>query len=598
MQKRSEVARELKWDLSPLFSDREAYQGAVIKLRQDVDNFVEQYRDLPDTAEVLIAALEEFCDIYGQIARLGNYASLQMSVDQSDAERLKLAGSFSLLQGEVVAKLSAFNTSLYSIDDVLLDEVAKQDSSYQKFIEHLKLDKEHILAPEIEKVLSSLSPVTDSFIDQYEQLKLADMQFPDFTVDGKSYPLSFVLYENKYQYDPNTAVRREAFRVFSETLRKYNNGIAHNYATHVNHDKIMSKLRGFDSVFDYLLSKQYVGKDLYDRQIDLIMKELAPHMRRYAQLVKEAHGLDEMHFADLKISLDPELSPSVTYEEAWDYAKKGLAVLGEDYVNRFVKKAQDERWCDFAQNVGKSTGGFCASPYGSHSYILLNWNGLLSDVFTLVHELGHAGHFGLANTHNNILQADCSLYFVEAPSTCNEMLLNNYLYQQAKDDRFRRWVLATGIANTYFHNFVTHLLEADFQRKVYRLVDAGEMMTADTLNQLKRETLENFWGDAVTIEEGAELTWMRQPHYYMGLYSYTYSAGLTISTMVSQQILKEGQAAVDRWLAVLKRGGSLDSLELAQLAEVDVSTDQPLRDTIAHIGSMIDKIAELTAKMH
>ncbi len=597
MQRRSEVATELKWDLSPLYADQQAYEADLENLQKDTEEFVKLYSELPTTVEGMIEALDKYCKLLEKSMLLGNYVTLRSSVDQGDPERQKQVGKFYMLYGSISAKLSNFQSQFYRLDSEFLDKIAAAAPGYQKFIEHVHKQKKHILSSEVEEVLSKLSPITSSFDNQYEQLKLADMHFPDFTVDGKTYPLSFVLYENKYQYDPDIKIRREAFRVFSETLRLYNNGIAHNYATHVNHEKIMSQMRGYDSVFDYLLQAQHVDISLYDRQIDLIMNELAPHMRRYAKILQQAHNIDEMHFADLKISLDPELSPSVTYDEAWEYAVEGLAVLGKEYVEEFVEKARRERWCDFAQNVGKSTGGFCATPYGSHSYILLNWNSLLSDVFTLVHELGHAGHFGLANTHNNILQSDCSLYFVEAPSTCNEMLLNNYLYQQAKDDRFRRWVLATGIANTYFHNFVTHLLEADFQRKVYRLVDQGEMMTADTLNQLKRETLEKFWGDAVVIEDGAELTWMRQPHYYYGLYSYTYSAGLTISTMVSQQILAEGQTAVDRWLEVLKRGGSLDPLELAQLANVDVSTDQPLRDTIAHIGGMIDKIEELTAKL-
>ena len=217
----------------------------------------------------------------------------------------------------------------------------------------------------------------------------------------------------------------------------------------------------------------------------------------------------------------------------------------------------------------------------------------MRECFVLAHELGHAGHFYLANQHQNILNTRPSLYFIEAPSTMNEMLMANHLMKSSDDPRMKRWVLASMVSRTYYHNFVTHLLEAAYQREVYRRIDAGQSVVASTLNALKREVLERFWGDDVEINEGAELTWMRQPHYYMGLYPYTYSAGLTVATVVSQKLLKD-ESMIGKWLEVLKAGGTKTPLELAAMADVDISTDQALRDTVAFIASMIDEIEDLT----
>ncbi|MDD3866519.1 MAG: M3 family metallopeptidase, partial [Eubacteriales bacterium] len=280
-------------------------------------------------------------------------------------------------------------------------------------------------------------------------------------------------------------------------------------------------------------------------------------------------------------------------EESKRYISSGLRVLGQDYHD-LVMQAYDQRWVDFASNKGKSTGGFCSSPYQLHGYILLSWTGRLSEVFTLAHELGHAAHFALNQQHQPYLATEPSLYLVEAPSTCNEMLLSQDLLSQNDDPRFQRWVLASMIQNTYFHNFVTHLLEAAYQREVYQLADQGEFLTATVLNKIKRDVLEKFWGDSVEITEGAELTWMRQPHYYMGLYSYTYSAGLTIATAASQRIRREGEPAVEDWLTALRAGGSVSPVEFARLAGIDINTDQPLRDTIAYIGSIIDQLETLS----
>ena len=178
----------------------------------------------------------------------------------------------------------------------------------------------------------------------------------------------------------------------------------------------------------------------------------------------------------------------------------------------------------------------------------------MSDVFTLAHELGHAGHFKACNDAQSVFDTDVSTYFVEAPSTMNELILAHYLLKTSKDRRFRRWVLSSMVGDTYFHNFVTHLLEAAYQREVYRIVDQGGSVNAERLNAIMKETLEKFWGDAVEITDDAALTWMRQPHYYMGLYPYTYSAGLTVATQVCRRIETEGQRAVEDWKKVLAAG--------------------------------------------
>ena len=326
------------------------------------------------------------------------------------------------------------------------------------------------------------------------------------------------------------------------------------------------------------------------------MEKLAPHMRKYAKLLQRIHGLDEMTFADLKLSVDSDFEPEITINEAKNHIKDALSVMGDDYLE-MVENAFDERWIDFVQNKGKSTGAFCSTPYGKHPYVLISWTAQMREAFVLAHELGHAGHFYLAQQNQNIFDTRPSLYFIEAPSTMNEMLMTNYLMDTVEDKRMKRWVLSTLLSRTYYHNFVTHLLEAHYQRKVYQIIEDGGSVQAPTLNKLKRDTLEEFWGDAAHINEGAELTWMRQPHYYMGLYPYTYSAGLTISTEASKRIKEEGQEAVDDWREVLKAGGTKKPVELAKMAGVDITTEKPLLNTIDYIGEIIDEIIELTEEI-
>ncbi|MER2064441.1 MAG: oligoendopeptidase F, partial [Alkalibacterium sp.] len=469
------------------------------------------------------------------------------------------------------------------------------EPKYEAYIRKIKKSKLAKLDPKVEEALAQLSPVFDAPSEIFEQARSADADYGTFEVDGKEYPLSFVLYEEVYMYSDDPKIRRAAYDKFSEVLGQYKNVVATGYYTQLQSEKTLATMRGYDSIFDYLLESQEVTQDLYHRQIDMIMKDFAPVMRKYITHLKEVHGLDKMTYADLKVDIDPEYTTPVSVEESKDLVKKAMAPLGEDYVN-MILRAYPERWVDFAQNHGKRSGAFCSTTYGKHPYVMVSYTGQLTDVYTLFHEFGHAGQGILSNENNPLTSARPSLYLIEGPSTFNELLLTDYLKDKAEDPRMERDVLSKMISKTYFHNFVTHLLEAAYQREVYRLIDAGKSFDANKLSELKRNVLEEFWGDSVELEPGAELTWMRQIHYYMGLYPYTYSAGLTIATQAFLKI-KSGEESVDGWLDFLALGGQKVPAEATKVAGVDITTDQPLTDTIKYLDESVDRIIELTSQL-
>ena len=594
---RKDVPVEQTWDLSLIYADEQLMWDELAKTKADVAAFVEAYQGKLTTAEAILACLRDLQPILEAIDRIWTYSGLALEADYTDnalRERDEKVGyETTLLQKD----LSFVDSEILLAPEAELTAAVAQAKDCRTYLEDLAAKRPHMLSPETEKALAALGRTFELPYDVYNTLKLADIAFPPFTANAEEHPLGYSLFEDEYELEADTAIRRAAFRTFSDTLKKYENTTATAYNGCVTLDKTMADLRGYPSVIDSLLFDQKVTRDMYDRQIDVITERLAPHMRRYARLLQKKHGLDKMTFADLKIAVDPEYDPRVTIEESHHYVREAVAPLGPDYVD-MVDRAYRERWIDFARNIGKSTGGFCASVYGARSYILLNWNDRMADVFTVAHELGHAGQSMLSDAAQSILQNEPSLYLVEAPSTMNELLLANYLMQAKADDkRFRRWVLSSLVSNTYYHNFVTHLREAWYQREVYRIIDEGGSVNADILSDLFRKNLELFWGDAVEIPEGAELTWMRQPHYYMGLYSYTYSASLVVSTQAMLRIREEGAPAVADWKRFLAAGGTVEPAVHAAMAGVDVTTDAALNATIDYIGSLIDEICRLTEEI-
>ncbi|MBS4761251.1 oligoendopeptidase F [Carnobacteriaceae bacterium zg-ZUI252] len=593
---RSQVEIDQTWDLTLLFKDEAEYEQALETLVHEAAQLKNQFEGKIQTPQDVSGVLSAYRQLSQLMSKIGNYVMLHVSANMLDTTAQERNSKAQNLLASTRSQLSFVVSELSQLNESVLKQAAenKEDAL---FIEKLLRDQSQLLSKETESVLAALSNTLSFPYQNYNDIKFRDVRFPKFEVDGKVHEMTYNSFEGSMESEVDTPLRRKAFDVFSNTLSQYQHSTASAYNAHVQMEKTMATLRGFDSVFDYLLDTQQVSSELYHRQIDMIMEHLAPHMRRYAKLLGKLYNLDKVRYEDLKLNVDPDFSPEVTYEQAKAYVLKGVAPLGKDYLE-IMEQAFDERWIDYAQTTGKRTGAFCSSPYGERSFILMFFSESMDDVMTLAHELGHAGHFQMAHRYQNIFDARASLYFIEAPSTTNELLVEQYLLDEANGDhRMTRWIKATMIGKTYYHNFVTHFMEAYFQREVYRLVDKGFSVDAPTLNRLFKETLEKFWGDAVELTPGAELTWMRQPHYYMGLYPYTYSAGLTIGTQVAKNIRERGESYAQQWVNVLQMGGSQKAEDLAKAADVDLTTSQPLENTIAFIGELIDDVIALSDKI-
>ncbi len=584
---RSEFPENELWDLTALYQDQEDFLRAIEKAREDIQKFVRDYQGKLSTFEDFERAFAELEQIYIQISHIGNYGFMPQTTDFGDESFAQIAQAAMEFETEANVALSFFDDALVGADEAVLERLG-QEPHLTSAIRQAKIKKAHYLGADVEKALTNLGEVFYSPQDIYTKMRAGDFAMADFEVDGKVYKNSFVTYENFYQNHENAEIREKSFRSFSEGLRQHQNAAAAAYLAQVKSEKLLADMKGYDSVFDYLLAEQEVDRSMFDRQIDLIMSEFAPVAQKYLKHVAKVNGLEKMTFADWKLDLDSELNPEVSIDDAYDLVMKSVEPLGQEYCQE-VARYKEERWVDFAANAGKDSGGYAADPYRVHPYVLMSWTGRMSDVYTLIHEIGHSGQFIFSDNHQSYFNAHMSTYYVEAPSTFNELLLSDYLERQFDNPRQKRFALAHRLTDTYFHNFITHLLEAAFQRKVYTLIEEGGTFGASKLNAIMKEVLTEFWGDAVEIDDDAALTWMRQAHYYMGLYSYTYSAGLVISTAGYLHLKNDENGARD-WLELLKSGGSKTPLESAMIIGADISTDKPLRDTIQFLSDTVEQI--------
>ena len=589
---RSEVAIETTWDLADLFATRDEWLAELAAVERSVESVVAYQGRLAAGPGVLLACLDARDALLARMERVGAFAGLREAEDggnaahQADLSNAAAAGArvqaaLKFVDGEILA-LPEGTVAAYLRDEPAL-------SVYRPTLDDLAALKPHLLSPETERVLASLGEVLDAPYTIYSRAQTGDMQFAPFIdAAGATHPNSFNLYQSEYESAADPSVRRGAWASFCAGLVPYQHTMGGTFATEVAKNIVLARARGHDSTERFLLHAHKISFELYSNVLDTLQAELAPHMRRYARLRRRVLGLDKLLYCDIKAPLDPGYAPAMRFEETGALLADALAPLGAEYV-ALVRSAIERRWIDRASNTGKASGAFCATPYGVHSFILMTWTDSMRDAFTLAHELGHAGHYMLAGQHQRRANTNMAMPFVEAPSIMNEVLLARHLLARPRDPRMRRWVL-TQVLGTYHHNFVTHLLEAELQRQVYRLAEGGQPVTAPLLNERKRAILQGFWGDAVEIDAGAAMTWMRQPHYYFGLYPYTYSVGLVAATALAEKSSRDGPAVFSQWLDVLRAGSTLSPLDLMRQVGIDLSSPQPIREAIAYAGRLIDEL--------
>lgn len=588
---RSEVPLEETWRLEDIFPTKEDWEKELKEVENLIGTVAVFKGRLGEGPKVLLECLEAQENLLIRLAKVAAYGSLHLSSDGTNPQYQEMAGRVSALSTKIGAEMSFIRSEALSLPNGTLNRYLEEEPGLEPFrimIEKMIESKPHRLHPETEASLAALGEVLSAPGTIYETSRTADMSFePVADSKGNLFPMSM----GRYETAADIVLRRNAYSETTRVLKQYQNTYGATWGTEVKKNVTMANLRRYESAIHMLLDRQEVTIDIYNNLHDIILTELAPHMRKYARLRKDILKLDKMLYCDIEAPLDPEFDPKTTWEEASEMIINGLSVLGPEYTE-IMKEALNNRWIDRADNAGKRTGSFCSSVYGVHPYISTRWHNNLREVLTIAHELGHAGQGVLSQRYQRYGNTRPTMFFIEAPSTINEALVGNYILSQTTDKRTRRWILMEFL-KSYHHNFVRHLIEGELQRRAYPLAEKGKPITANVLNKLQGEILEDFWGEEVIIDEGAQLVWMRQSHYYRGLYPYTYSAGLTIGTQVAQAIQKEGAPAAERWVEVLKLGGTKKPLELAQLAGVDMTSPEPIRSAVEYVGSLIDELIEL-----
>ncbi len=594
---RADVDPAHTWDLSAIFPSWEAWDAAMADLEQRIGAFKAFSGTLGESGTQLRTAFEAH-DAIGQLSyRVWFYPSLAYDQDQRDNASAARRQRVQLLFARLEHATSWFNPELLAVPLGVIRAWLDADPAFAVYrfaVEDLFRKQAHVLDLEGERLLSLSARLTGAPKDAYEALSTADAKFPTVTLStGASVEVSYGQYRRVLATSRVAADRRAVYDAHYDVFGANRNTFASLYNGVLHRDWFQARARGYETTLDAAL----FGNAIPPEVVTTLMAETRAGVepfRKYHRLRRRVLGLDSYTPADAYVPL-VEHDVQYRYDDVREWIVASTARLGADYQAR-VREAFERRWIDVYENKGKRSGAYSAPVYGAHPYMLLNYNDTLDAVFTLAHEMGHSMHTLLAHGAQPFVYAGYTIFVAEVPSTLNEELLLEFMLERATSTEERTMLLQhaiDGIVGTFYNQ----VLFADYELEAHRCVERDEPITADTLSALYTRTVDAYWGDAITRDDRTAWTWARIPHFYQSpYYVYQYATCMASTAALMEEVGSADPtrraAGVERYLALLRAGGSDHPMTLLQQAGVDLSQPTAIRALVQRFDGLVDRLEQ------
>lgn len=590
LKNRRDMDPNFMWDFTHIFPTNEAWEEAFAEADALGKGVAALEGTLGESTASLQKALDAYFEAHEKIELVYLYAMLHKSADNSDPGYQKMEARAMSLYVAADAASSFLMPELLAIPEETLHSYMKAPglATYRHMVEDVCRGRAHTLDAKGEMMMARLGDAAQTPDNAYTMLSSVDMTFPDIIDEkGGKAALTHANF-SVYRESADRRVRREAFETYFGEYGKYINTFAALYSGSVKFDCYNASTRHYASACEAALFRSNVPPRVLDSLIEAIHARLFT-MKEYLGVRKEALGVDELHMYDLYCPLLSEVDFSLTFDESKELVKKALAPLGEEYA-KLLEEAYNNKWMDAYENRGKTTGAFSCGVYGVHPYVLLNYTGTLDDAFTMAHELGHAMHSYKSSEAQDYANHDYHILVAEVASTVNEVLLCKYLLATETDKARRAYVL-----NHFLEGFRTTVfrqtLFAEFEKKAHEMHEAGEPLTAESLNTLYHSLNELYYEGAV-VDEFQKLEWSRIPHFYRAFYVYQYATGFCSAVAIASSILESGDASA--YLRFLSTGGSDYPLEELKIAGVDLTEPEAV---LRSLDVFAESLAEFAAQL-
>lgn len=591
VRKREDIPKKDMWAIEDLYATDELWQQDYEK----VLSFAEQIKKYQGRLGESVETLRDFMAEYETMSKLSEkvyvYANQKLHENTANSIYQELS---SKAQGMLVVTgeaLSFFEPELLAIPEEKYQQLVSDASmkKYQHYFDEIRRQREHILSKEMEELLAMAGEVLEGPGDIFSMFNNADIQFPEVsTREGERLPLSHGTYTALLQ-SSDRDIRKQAFEHLYGVYEKSKNTLAAVYQASVKADVFQAKARKYNSAREMALDGSNIPVAVYDNLIESVHHHM-PAMYRYMKLRHKVLGVEKLHMYDLYVPLVADVDSKKDFAQAKEIVKEGLSPLGKEY-QELLQQGFDGGWIDVYENQGKRSGAYSWGAYGTHPYVLLNYNGTLNHVFTLAHEMGHAIHSFYSDGNQDYVYAGYKIFVAEVASTVNESLLIQYLIEHADTPQEKAYLI-----NYFLEQFRTTLYRqtmfAEFENVAHQLVEQGEALTVETLCDIYYGLNQQYFGEAVDIDKEISMEWARIPHFYNAFYVYQYATGFSAAIAISKAILAGDEEVKKGYFQFLKSGSSRYPIDLLKLCKVDMTTTKPVEDALTVFEQLLDELEE------
>ncbi|MDH7599600.1 MAG: oligoendopeptidase F [Sedimentisphaerales bacterium] len=588
------VEQRYRWNLEHVYPSDQAWEEARAQVAREFDKILQYKGTLTTSPARLLEALELNTRIQKELARLSSYASMRYHQDMRQARYQGMEQQMSQMDTEYGSKASFIVPELAAMEAADVERFLSEEpdlAQYRMFLLDIQRTKAHRLSEKEERILAEASIIAAGPYEIYQVFSDADLPYPRIKLsDGSEVLLNKAGYA-KYRALPDREDRKKVFEAFWGAIESFKASLAAQLNAQVKKDLFYARVRNYPSCLHAALDRDNIPVEVYQNLISNVHRRLDT-FHRYLKLRRRLLGVERLEYYDIYAPVAKDLRLEYSYDQACSLVLEALRPLGDRYVG-VVKQAIGDRWIDVYPAVGKRSGAYSEGAcYDVHPYILLNYNGHYEDVSTLAHELGHTVHSYLSNKTQPYPLADYSTFVAEVASTLNEALLMDMMLKKI-EDRQTRLSLLTNYLDSFKGTLFRQTQFAEFELAIHQQAERGLPLTAETLGQIYGQIIRKYYGHdegVCHIDDLYTVEWAYVRHFYYNFYVFQYATSFTASMALSRMIISGDRDAVDRYIALLKSGGSDYPINQLRAAGIDMLTDEPFEQAIGIMEGIMNQI--------
>jgi len=590
---RSDISERYKWDLSDFYPDTTAWEDDFQQAEVDIDRLAAMQETAFQSADTLLSFLNFRETASNRLDRVFAYTSLLRDQDMRESNPRALydrARSLYVKAGETTAW---FRPAFLELPDETWKNWKQELPElqvYEHYFTNLLRQRAHVLSSREEELLAMTGKLAAAPRQAFSMLTNADMKFPNvLDPEGNEVELS----EGRYGVllkSPSRDFRKRVFKEFMESYLQYGNTISATLAGSIHGDVFRARARNYESSLHAALAPDNVPVEVYRNLIATIQQHF-PTLHRYMEIRRRELQLEKVHIYDSFVPLIEGDPPKISYDVAVATINRGLAPLGEEYLEP-MREGFESRWIDVFETQGKRSGAYSLGIYTVHPYMLMNFDGTFGAMFTLAHEMGHSMHTWFSQHNQPPIYGDYPIFLAEVASTCNQIILGQYLRERAKDNAEKLYLVNEAIEDIR-GTVITQTMWAEFELLVHEEAEKGAPLTYETMSSLYSDLVKKYFGPSWGHDDEVDGYWVRIPHFYRGFYVYKYATSYCAAAALSERILAKEPRALEEYLGFLKAGGSDYPIEILRRAGVDMSTPAPIDATMELFSDLLDELETL-----